>query len=97
MEVTQHLPSDTFALMVKRRLRDQHSLPGWEWKEERWSDEGRIYVPEPLRLQLIRNHHHHPMAARLAPHKTIDLTPRSCRWPGLTQKGEQYMRSCTLR
>src|SRR5258708_28914395 len=49
-EVTQHLSSDTFALTVKRRLRDQHSLPGWEWKEEHLWYEGCIYVPEPLRL-----------------------------------------------
>src|SRR5258708_30177389 len=70
-EVTQHLPSDTFALMVKRRLRDQHSLPGWEWKEERLWYEGRIYVPEPLRLQPICNHHDHPTAGPFCQPHTI--------------------------
>src|SRR5258708_27291861 len=46
MEVTQHLSSDTFALTVKRRLRDQHSLPGWEWKEEHlWYCQDPYQVP----------------------------------------------------
>src|SRR6266404_722412 len=72
-EVTQHLTSDTFALTVKRRLRDQHSLPGWEWKEEHLWYEGHIYIPEPLRLQLIHNHHDHPMVGHFGHHKTIDL------------------------
>src|SRR5258707_9793694 len=51
MEVAQHLSSDMFALMVKKRLRDQHSLPGWEWKDECLWYEGHIYVPKPLCLQ----------------------------------------------
>src|SRR5258705_8624454 len=90
-EVTQHLPSDTFALMVKRRLRDQHSLPGWEWKEEHLWYEGRIYVPKPLHLQLIRNHHDHPMAGHFGHCKTIDLIHQSCHWLGLTQMVKQYI------
>src|SRR5258707_1726596 len=73
MEVTQHLSSDTFALTVKRRLRDQHSLPGWEWKEECLWYEGCIYVPKPLHLQLIRNHHDHPTAGHFCHCQTIYL------------------------
>src|SRR5258707_2178675 len=95
-EVTQHLSSDTFALTFKRRLRDQHSLPGWEWKEECLWYEGCIYVPEPLRLQLIHNHHDHPMAGHFGHRKTIELIRRSCHWPGLTQMVKKYIRSCTV-
>src|SRR5260221_7136766 len=95
-EVTQHLSSDTFTLTVKRRLRDQHSLPGWEWKEEHLWYEGHIYVPEPLRLQLIRNHHDHPTAGHFGHRKTIDLICWSCHWPGLTQMVKQYIQSCTV-
>src|SRR5258708_789982 len=95
-EVTQHLASDTFTLTVKRRLRDQHSLPGWEWKEERLWYEGCIYVPEPLHLQLICNHHDHPTAGHFGHRKTIDLIHRSCHWPGLTRMVKQYIRSCTV-
>src|SRR5258707_13692782 len=95
-EVAQHLSSDTFALMVKRRLRDQHSLPGWEWKEECLWYEGCIYVPKPLHLQLICNHHDHPTAGHFGHHKTIDLIRQSCHWPGLTQMVKQYIRSCTV-
>ncbi len=95
-EVAQHLSSNTFTLMVKRRLRDQHSLPGWEWKEEHLWYEGHIYVPKPLHLQLIHNHHDHPMAGHFGHCKTIDLICRSCHWPGLTQMVKQYIRSCTV-
>src|SRR5258705_1590551 len=90
-EVAQHLSSNTFALMVKRRLRDQHSLPGWEWKEECLWYKGRIYVPKPLHLQLIRNHHDHPMAGHFGHCKTIDLIHQSCHWLGLTQMVKQYI------
>src|SRR5260221_4662780 len=95
-EVAQHLSSDTFALMVKRRLRDQHSLPGWEWKEECLWYEGCIYVPEPLCLQLICNHHDHPMAGHFGHHKTINLICQSCHWPGLTRMVKQYIQSCMV-
>src|SRR5258707_2608982 len=95
-EVTQHLSSDTFALTVKRRLRDQHSLPGWEWKEEHLWYEGRIYVPEPLHLQLIHNHHDHPTVGHFGHCKTIDLIRRSCHWLGLTQMVKQYIQSCMV-
>src|SRR6266436_8933038 len=95
-EVTQHLPSDTFALTVKRRLRDQHSLPGWEWKEECLWYEGCIYVPEQLHLQLICNHHDHPMAGHFGHCKTIDLIRRSYHWPGLTRVVKQYIWSCMV-
>src|SRR6266446_2569716 len=96
MEVTQHLSSDTFALTVKRRLRDQHSLPGWEWKEEHLWYEGCIYVPKPLHLQLIHNHHDHPTVGHFGHRKTIDLIRRSCHWLGLTRMVKQYIRSCTV-
>src|SRR5258705_408760 len=82
-EVAQHLTSNTFTLMVKRRLRDQHSLPGWEWKEECLWYKGCIYVPEPLCLQLIRNHHDHPMAGHFCHHKTIKLIRQSFHLLGL--------------
>src|SRR5260221_11792421 len=45
----------------------------WEWKDERLWYEGRIYVPKPLHLQLIHNHHDHPMAGHFGHRKTIDL------------------------
>src|SRR5258707_1068873 len=95
MEVTQHLSSDTFTLMVKRRLRDQHALPGWEWKEEHLWYEGHIYIPEPLHLQLICNHHDHPTVGHFGHRKTINLICWSCHWLALTWMAKQYIRSCT--
>src|SRR5258708_2908046 len=96
MEVNQHLSSDTFTMTVKRRLRDQHSLPDWEWKEECLWYEGHIYIPEPLHLQLICNHYDHPTAGHFGHHKTIDLIHHSYHWPRLTQMVKQYIQSCTV-
>src|SRR5258707_4806906 len=96
MEVAQHLSSDTFAQTVKKRLRDQHSLPGWEWKDECLWYEGCIYVPEPLCLQLICNHHDHPTVGHFGHRKTIDLICQSCHWLGLTQMVKQSIQSCMV-
>src|SRR5258707_5730780 len=95
MELTQLLCSNMFTQMVKKRLRDQHSLPGWEWKDEHLWYEGHIYVPEPLHLQLICNHHDHPTVGHFGHRKTIDLICQSCHWLALTWMAKQYIRSCT--
>src|SRR5260221_6146412 len=58
--------------------------------------EGHIYVPEPLCLQLIRNHHDHPTAGHFGHCKTIDLICCSYHWLGLTRAVKQYIRSCTV-
>src|SRR5258708_6004716 len=96
MDISKHLPGDTFAQTVKGRIRDQHLLPGWELQDERLWFEGCIYVPEPLCLQLICNHHDHPMAGHFGHRKTIDLICRSYHWPGLTRAVKQYIWSCTV-
>src|SRR5258708_31347758 len=95
-DISQHLMGDTFAQMVKGRLQDQHPLPGWELRDECLWFKGHAYIPEPLRLQLICNHHDHPMAGHFGHCKTIDLICRSYHWPRLTQMVKQYIRSCTV-
>src|SRR5258707_5973142 len=96
MDISKHLPGDTFTQTVKGRIRDQHPLPGWELRDECLWFEGRIYVPEPLRLQLICNHHDHPMVGHFGHRKTINLIHHSYHWPGLTRAVKQYIRSCTV-
>src|SRR6266478_5078220 len=96
MDISKHLPGDTFAQTVKGRIRDQHPLPGWELWDERLWFEGCIYVPEPLCLQLICNHHDHPMVGHFGHCKTIDLIHCSYHWPGLTRVVKQYIRSCMV-
>ncbi len=96
MDITQHLPGDPFTQMVKGRLQDQHPLPGWELRDEHLWFKGCAYVPEPLCLQLIHNHHDHPMAGHFGHHKTIDLICHSYHWPRLTWMVKQYIRSCTV-
>src|SRR5258708_7928690 len=71
-------------------------LPGWELREEHLWFEGHTYIPEPLHLQLICNHHNHPTAGHFGHCKTIDLIHCSYHWPGLTQMVKQYIRSCTV-
>ncbi len=47
-------------------------------------------------LQLICNHHNHPMAGHFGHHKTIDLIHCSYHWPGLTWMVKQYIQSCMV-
>src|SRR5258708_18410747 len=47
-------------------------------------------------LQLIHNHHDHPMAGHFGHRKTIDLICHSYHWPRLTQMVKQYIQSCTV-
>src|SRR5258708_37485024 len=96
MDISKHLPGDTFAQTVKGRIRDQHPLPGWELWDERLWFEGHIYVPKPLCLQLIHNHHDHPMAGHFGHCKTINLIRCLYHWPGLTRVVKQYIQSCTV-
>src|SRR5260221_4873863 len=96
MDISKHLPGDTFAQTVKGRIRDQHPLPGWELWDERLWFEGRIYIPKPLCLQLIHNHHDHPTAGHFGHCKTIDLICHSYHWLGLTRVVKQYIWSCMV-
>src|SRR5258708_886022 len=56
----------------------------------------RIYMPKPLCLQLICNHHDHPTAGHFGHHKTIDLICCLYHWLGLTQVVKQYIWSCMV-
>src|SRR5258708_3232222 len=98
MDISQHLVGDTFTQMVKRRLQDQHLLPGWELREECLWFEGCAYIPEPLCLQLIHNHHDHPtpMAGHFGHCKTINLICCLYHWPRLNSMVKQYIQSCTV-
>src|SRR5258706_1849279 len=97
-DISQHLVGDTFAQMVKGRLQDQHLLPGWELRDEHLWFEGHAYIPEPLCLQLIHNHHDHPtpMAGHFGHCKTIDLICCLYHWPRLTWMVKQDIQSCTV-
>src|SRR5260221_9519683 len=86
----------TLSQTVKGRIRGQHPLPGWELRDEHLWFEGCIYVPKPLCLQLIHNHHDHPTAGHFGHRKTIDLIHRSYHWPGLTRVVKQYIWSCMV-
>src|SRR5258707_7941866 len=94
MDISKHLPGDTFTQTVKGRIRDQHPLPGWELWDERLWFKGCIYVPEPLCLQLIRNHQDHPMAGHFRHHKPIHFTRRSFHLPGLTMEYNNATKAC---
>ena len=92
-EISEHLPGDA----VTQTLREQigwHQPPlGWEAKGEHLWFEGWIYVPEPLCLQLIQNHHDHLLAGHFGHHKTINLIHHSYHWPGLSQWVKKYCTS----
>src|SRR5258708_18920953 len=96
MDISQHLMGDTFTQTVKGRLQDQHPLPGWELRDEHLWFKGHTYIPKPIHLQLICNHHDHPMVGHFGHHKTIDLIHCSYHWTRLTQMVKQYIQTCTV-
>lgn len=60
--------------------------------------QGRIYVPhyEPLKLQLIQNHHDSPAAGHPGRAKTLELLSRAYYWPKMYQDVDQYVRNCHI-
>src|SRR5260370_1639497 len=69
----------------------------WSWQSNRLSFEGQLYVPDhqDLCLQIICNHHDHPMAGHFRQTKTIKLISQNFHWPGLGCMVNTYISSCT--
>jgi hypothetical protein len=91
------LPND-----ILRMLRDgvRHSrritLAECEERNGRLWYRDRLYVPEyePLRLQLMQQHHETPVAGHPGRSKTLELLHRQDYWKKMRQDVERYVRNC---
>src|SRR5258708_8869839 len=71
---------------------------GWEWSEGQLWFQGHLYTPdqEILCLQVIHNHHDHPVAGHFGEARTSKLICCSFHWLGLQQMVKDYMASCAM-
>jgi hypothetical protein len=58
--------------------------------------QGKIYIPDHknLRLEVLQNHHDHPLRGHQGIRKTVQLIMRSYFWPGLRRDVTRYIRTC---
>jgi len=77
--------SNTFMQRIIEKLNSTAPPIGWDWQADRLYYEQHLYVPdnEGLCLQIIHNHHDHPMAGHFGQTKTIDLIKWNFHWPSL--------------
>lgn len=67
------------------------------WKKE---DSGlhvydsRIYVPQVVRVRVLRDHHDTPMAGHFGWARTLELVSRNYYWPGMSKDVKDYVRGC---
>lgn len=54
----------------------------------------KVWVPEPLRQQIITESHQPAMASHGGTEKTIDLVRRYYYWPGLSREVREYISRC---
>ncbi len=64
-------------------------------KENDWIlHDDRIYIPEPLRLEILKKHHDAPPAGHPGRAVTLDLIRRNYSWPGLQRQVRLFVTSC---
>lgn len=56
--------------------------------------QNKIFVPSPVRLQVLQNFHDHKLAGHFGIRKTSELVHRSYWWPGWSQDCKNYVQSC---
>ena len=78
-DVAEHSPSPDLSLQFKDGL---------------YYHREQIFVPEQLRVSVLKRCHDHLLAGHFGIHKTIDLISCSFWWPDLIQDCNKYARSC---
>jgi len=58
--------------------------------------QGKIYIPDhkDLHLEVLQNHHDHPLQGNQGIKKTVQLIMRSYFWPGLRHNVTRYIWTC---
>ena len=78
----QHLPNST--------------SPNWSHKDGLLLYKGLIYVPETLRMDMLREHHDAPLAGHCGIARTLELFTRNYWFPGINAFVKDYVNSCFL-
>jgi hypothetical protein len=89
--IIQTLNDDSLA----RKYRTESSLP-WSWDDKLLLYNNLVYVPESLRLEIIRSHHDDPLAGHPGIERTHELVSRNYYFPGMRKFIKSYVTSCDL-
>ena len=104
-ELIRALVTDELAQKVMQKLQRARMHDADEQDEdEEWSigsagallHEGRIYVPESVRNQVIRLHHDTPEFGHFGIARTAELVSRNFYWPGLESMVRRYVLGCDV-
>jgi transposase InsO family protein len=85
---------------IRQEIIDNHrtgfeeNAPGWAEDEGLWTFQGRVYVPEKLREQVLQQHHDGPRSGHPGRDKTIELVLRNYWWLELRKDAERYVAGC---
>jgi hypothetical protein len=73
----------------------EEDTPGWAEDDRIWTFQGRVFIPEKLREQVIQQHHDGPMLGHPRCDKTIELVLQNYWWPEVRKDVERYVASCS--
>ena len=68
----------------------------WSCKDGLLLYKGLIYVPETLRMDMLREHHDAPLAGHCGIARTLELITRNYWFPGINSFVKDYVNSCFL-
>lgn len=87
---TKHLGSDALA-----QAQSPPTTP-YRWEDGLLLHHTFIYVPEALRLDLLRMHHDDPLAGHFGVHRTLELLSRNYWFPSMAAYVRDYVGTCDL-
>jgi Integrase zinc binding domain/RNase H-like domain found in reverse transcriptase len=92
------LRDDEQAKKIREILREESADDEnpWEEADSLLYYNGRVYVPEALRLEIKKRHHDVPLAGHMGQRRTQELVARKFFWPQMKKDIDSYVRGCQL-
>jgi hypothetical protein len=78
---------------VTEPISDEHD---WAASAGALTYEGRVYIPEGLRLKVTALHHNNPESGHFGALKTAELVSQNYYWPALPTTVRRYVAGCEV-
>jgi len=88
--LTSALSQDTLATSIDKKSPQSP----WSWEDGLLFRHLAIYVPESLRLEILRSHHDDPLAGHSGIARTLDLLSRNYWFPSMSSYVKDYVSTC---
>jgi hypothetical protein len=82
-------------IITNRGMGLGEDTPGWVEDDGIWTFQGRVYIPEKLREQVLQQHHDGPMSGHPGRDKTIELVLQNYWWLEIRKDVERYIAGCS--